>query len=297
MKRIRIMGLCLIAALAASAMSAVSASAQPTDDFAIFKACPLSELENPHLGGGLLCFVARSEKGQFTVGPVKTPLHVLTVQGGSIVNEETGAETFVAPNNGEEALSKVALRVPGGLRGVKLASFPLALKQRWRKAKHEKETGGPNPEAYDLYETVELVGTPGISRSNLINAEGPALTLPIRIHLTNPGGLLSEECFVGSAAEPIVQHLTTGTSGALTGKVGTIRFKDEFQYLDVKHNLVVDNEYPVPATTGCGGPNQEVVNPAISAALGLPAAAGASVTAIEGTLYNSTAEATRASEK
>ena len=89
--------------LALSAAAAGSASAQPTGNFAVFKACPLS---NPAVN---LCFVAQSENGSFTVGRKKVTFKQLTVQGGSILNEETGAEVFVGPNNGEETLSRVPL--------------------------------------------------------------------------------------------------------------------------------------------------------------------------------------------
>ena len=200
MKRIGIMGVALIAALA---MSVTTASAQPTGDFAVFKACPLA---NPAVN---LCFVAQSSSGHFTVGGKTVKFKQLTVQGGSILNEETGAEVFVLPSNGEETLSRVPLNVPGGLKSVKYNKFPEPLRERWRLANAQ--------EKLELTLTVELAGTPGISRANLLFQEGTALEVPVRIHLTNAfrspvdgTGLLGEECYIGSTAEPIVQHLTSG---------------------------------------------------------------------------------------
>jgi hypothetical protein len=292
MKRIGIMGLSLIAAFA---MSVATASAQPTGDFAVFHACPLS---NPSVN---LCFVAQSSQGKFTVGSKTIGFKQLIVQGGSIVNEETGAETFVAPNNGEETLSRVPLTVAGGLRGVNTNQLPKALKERWGIARAKEELG--------LTLTVELAGTPGISRSNLLFQEGTALEVPTRIHLTNSfrgtkgEGLLSEECYIGTTAAPVIQHLTSGETHPpepytpIKGKVGQLRFADEFQFVEVKNNLVVDNTYPVPVSTGCGGVNQELIGPLIDKLFSLPAPAGQSVTSIKGTLFNATSKATRESEK
>jgi hypothetical protein len=293
MKRIGIMGVALIAALA---MSAGTASAQPTGDFAVFKACPTT---NPAVA---LCFVARSKEGKFTVGSKTVKFKQLTVQGGEIVNEETGAEIFVAPGNGEETLSRVPLNVPNGLKPVKFNKFPKNLKERWGIAKAQEKLG--------LTLTVELAGTPGISRSNLLSAEGPALTVPVRIHLTNAfrspvdgTGLLGEECYVGSEAEPIVQNLTSGEThppegfSPITGQVGQLEFNEAFTYVTVKKNLVVDNTYPVPVSKGCGGVNEEIIGPAINELFGLPAPAGESVTSIKGDLFNATKEGVLNSER
>ena len=289
MKRMRMLGLGLVAAFVVSAVAAVGASAQPTGDFAVFKACPLNN------AAVALCFVAESSSGHFTIGSKTVKFKKLKLQGGSIVNEETGAETFVGPENGEETLTKTVLKVPGGLSGIKFSSFPEPLKLRWREPNFDRKL--------ELFATIELVGKPGISRSNLLNQEGTALELPIRIRLTNNfrnpegKGLLSEECFIGSPAEPIVQHLTSGTSGAITGKVGELEFNEAFTFVIVRNNLVVDGTYPVPASTGCGGANSAIVNSEISRILELPRATEQSTTEIEGTLFLATAEGTRNSEK
>jgi hypothetical protein len=297
MKRIGIVGLSLVAAFA---VTAGTASAQPTGDFAIFKACPVST------PGVVLCFVAQSSKGHFTVGSKKVTFKQLTVQGGETENEETGAETFVAPTNGEESLSRVPLTVPNGLKSVKTNTLPKNLKERWGIAKAQEGLG--------LTLTVELAGKPGISRSNLLSAEGTALEVPVRIHLTNSWrspvdhtGLLGEECYIGSPEGtepgPIIQHLTSGTTAPpepflpITGKVGQLEFNEEFTFVVVRKNLVVDNTYPVPTATGCGGVYSELIDPLVNTLFGLPAPAGQSVTEINGTLFNATSPAVVNSER
>ena len=51
----------------------------------------------------------------------------------------------------------------------------------------------------------ELAGEPA-------NFTIQSVTLPIKVHLTNPAGLLGSTCYLGSNSEPIVLHLTTGTT-------------------------------------------------------------------------------------
>jgi hypothetical protein len=58
-------------------------------------------------------------------------------------------------------------------------------------------------EALTLYATTELASKPGTL------GEDP-LTLPIRVHLEN--ATLGNNCYVGSFTNPIVLHLTAGTT-------------------------------------------------------------------------------------
>jgi hypothetical protein len=299
-RRVRMLGLCIAALFAMSAMLATAASARKSikslpetkENYEAYKNCPINNAEVN------LCFLAISnggnKGGQFTVGGVKVPLKAqLLVQGGSILNEETGQETFVAPENGQPAFYSPPLRVPGGLGRVKVPStWPKALKEEWKAADGEGKEG---------FETPELVGQPGISRANLIEESGTALEVPLRIHITSPDShLLGPNCYTGSASEPIVQRLTSGETHppegfmSIKGELGELVFGERFDNIRIRNNLVVDNTYAVPVVHGCGTPeNEALVDEAIDTAFGLPAAAGASVTEVRGTLWNSTKEATR----
>jgi hypothetical protein len=271
----------LVLAVAAPAM------ATPKGDFAVFAQCPL---KNPEVN---LCVFVKSSGGLFTIGTKTVPVNKpITLQGGSILNEETGAETFVAAANGE-TLSKTPLTVPGGLFGIKAPTWwPKFLQEWFNKQINEGLTG--------VTATTELVGNPGISRSNLLFQEGVALSLPTRIHLNN--AILGSSCYLGSKAHPVTLNLTTGTTSPpppnvpITGAVGELEFKDEFQLVIIKGNKVVDNAYATPGTEGCGGIFSFFINPLVEEIFGVPSAAGHNTAILEGELQNATAEAVKASE-
>ena len=272
----------LVLAVAAPAM------ATPKGDFAVFAQCPL---KNPAVN---LCVYVKSSGGLFTIGAKTVPVNKpITLQGGSILNEETGAETFVPAANGE-TLSKTPLTVPGGLLGIKAPTWWPKFVQEWfNKQINEGLTG--------VTATTELVGNPGISRTNLLFQEGVALSLPTRIHLNN--AILGSSCYLGSKAHPVTLNLTTGTTAPplpnlpITGAVGELEFKDEFQLVIIKGNKVVDNAYSAPGTEGCGGLFSFFINPIVEEAFGVPAAAGHNTAILEGELQNATAEAVKNSEK
>jgi hypothetical protein len=271
----------LVLAVAAPAM------ATPKGDFAVFAQCPLS---NPSVN---LCFFVQSTGKEFIIGNKTVPVNqTITLQGGSILNEETGAETFVGAANGE-TLSKTPLVVPGGLTGIVAPTWwPKWLQEWFNKQINEGLTG--------VTATAELVGNPGISRTNLLFQEGVALSLPVRLHLNN--AILGSSCYLGSKAHPVTFNLTSGTTSPpapntpISGAVGELEFKDEFQLVIIKGNRVVDNAFSAPGTEGCGGLLSFFINPLVESILGVPAAAGHNTAILEGSLQNATAEAVKASE-
>jgi hypothetical protein len=271
----------LVLAVAAPAMAA------PKGDFAVFAQCPLS---NPAVN---LCVYVKSSGGLFTIGTKTVPVSKpITLQGGSILNEETGAETFVEADNGE-TLSKTPQQVPGGLLGIIAPEF---LPKFLQVIINKLVTEGLD----EVTATAELVGKPTINRTNLLFQENVALSLPVRIKLSNT--LLGSSCFIGSKSSPVTFQLTTGTTAPpkpnepITGVVGELEFKDEFQLAIIKGNKLVDNAFSVPGVSGCGGLLALLLDPAIELKLGLPSAAGKNTAILESTLENATAEAVRNSE-
>jgi hypothetical protein len=278
-----------------SASSALATEHHPTGDFAPFADCPLSNSATSY------CIFAKTESGEFVVGKKAVPItSTITLQGGFhvIQNEEleiVGYE-FIGAEDGN-TLSKTPQNVPGGLASLincpEISNFLVRLT-----CEVAFENGLTGVSA-----TTELAAPAtsiGISVQNLIEGSGTALTLPIKVKLNNP--FLGESCYIGSNAHPISLPLTTGTTSPpepnkpITGKVGTITFKDEFALTVVTENTLVNNSFAAPKAEGCGGLVAFVVNPIVNAKLGLPAAAGHNTAILSGKLEDANAGSVKASE-
>ncbi len=294
MRHVRILGLCLIAALVLSAAAAGSASAEKVKkNFKIFQNCPVEYSETE----GELCIYANTTPGTgyYKVGNFTVPLtKSVVLQFGDSVNEETGEETYQAPTHGAEAITPTPEKVPGepiahiSEEEQNEMGWPEALKRKYKEAQKKRTVK-------TVYETIELAGTPHTNRSNLLNAEGTAVLAPVKVKGENKWlSQLGDVCYIGSEEEPIVQNLTSGRSESplthevIEGSVGSLEFYAEFQAVAISNNTLVDNTYPVPAAS-CTGPYSSYIAATIDKVFGVPAVAGASETVLSGTLYNSTA--------
>jgi hypothetical protein len=253
----------LVASLAA--LSAASpALATPEGEFAVFAQCPLS---NPSVTA---CLAATTTSGEFTVGNRTVPIkNKITLQGGLIESEET--TTFVAAANGE-TLSNSPQTVPGGLIGV------------------EGLFG-------EVTATTELAGPAssiGVNDINLLREEGTALSLPVRVKLSNP--LLGSSCFVGSDAHPIILNLTTGTTSPpkpnkpIKGSRGEFFLTGENNILNFVKNSLVNNSFAAPGVQGCGL-LPFLFDPLVDLDLGVPASGGHNTAVLEGAVQISNAGA------
>ena len=229
------------------ASPALATEHHPKGDYAPFADCPLSNASVTR------CLVANTTSGEFTVGKKTVPINkTITLQGGTIENPETGALTFVGAENGE-TLSKTALSVPGGLFGIHPPeSWPKEAKEKFEEMINKGLTG--------VTETTELAKPAsdiGINTNNLINESGVALSLPVKVKLSNV--LLGSSCYVGSESNPITLNLTTGTTSPpepnkpIKGSVGTIEFKDEFNIIVLSGGSLVDNAFAAPKPTAAAG--------------------------------------------
>jgi hypothetical protein len=278
-----------------SASSALATEHHPKGDYAQFNQCPLSNSATN------VCLFAQTESGEFIVGKKTVPIkNTITLQGGVhvIFNEEreiVGYE-FIGAENGV-TLSKTGQSVPGGLAGLvncyEISNF-------FERVACEVifENGLTGVTA-----TTELAAPAssiGINIQNLIEGTGNALTLPVKVKLSNP--LFGESCYVGSNSSPISLPLTTGTTSPpppnkpITGKVGKIEFKDEFNLTIVKENSLVNNSFAAPGAEGCGGIFSFLIDPIVDSSLGVPAAAGHNTAILNGTLKDAEATAVKASE-
>ncbi len=245
--------------------TAVASAGKPTGDFARFQQCPR------FTAGVELCLYAETLGGTVTVGKQTVQIErPIVIQGGVI--KTAFAETFVGALNGE-TLSHTPEKVPGGLLGM------------------------------PLYITLELIPPANevdISFPNLENRSGSAIVLLARMHLES--SMLGKECYIGSRSNPIVLHLTTGTTSPsppnmpISGKVGRIAAKDEFELLEITNDSLVDNAFSVPGAAGCGSPSTPVVNSLIDNDLGLPSPDGHNAIVQLNTVWDATSVGVIASE-
>jgi hypothetical protein len=284
-----VIGMALLASLAL-ASSAMATEHHPTGNFAPFAQCPLS---NPAVE---LCTIAETTSGEFDVGKRSVPINkTITLQGG--LHENTKGELeFYAAENGE-TLSKTPLYVPGGLLNIVAPEWlNKEGKEKFEKAINEGITG--------VTATTELAAPASeikLNTTNLIFEEGTALQLPIKVKLGNV--FLGSECYVGSEASPIVLNLTTGTTKPpepnkpIKGSAGKLEILEGGALVRLTGGSLVDNAWAAPGAHGCGGHLLEkVVDEAVNAELGLPAAAGHNTAILDGKLEEAAAAAVKASE-
>lgn len=213
------------AAILAISMFAPIAQAkeEPQPGFTQFRGCPRPEEK-------VMFFCVRSDitGGHLSFGNKDAPIEkALTLTGGT--NVEFGEFTA----NSEGGLSKVKQKVPGGVLGLTGLTWLL-------------EFFGS--EALTLYAVTELAGIPS-------NFTPTSVTLPLKVHLETPSGVLGKNCYIGSVGTPIVLNNITGTTSPpppnkpITGKEFTISEENEIAYL--KDGIFVDNAFAVPGASGC----------------------------------------------
>jgi len=120
-------------------------------------------------------------------------------------------------------------------------------------------------------------------------------SLPIRVHLINP--VLGNNCYVGSATNPIKLKLTAGTTSPpppnkpISGKLGTPESDPKLPgVLRFKGRTYVDNSFAAPGASGCVltlfGFIPISINGLVNTQSGLPSPAGTNETVqnVEGAL-------------
>jgi hypothetical protein len=260
-------------------------------EFAAFNNCPST---NPEVQK---CLQAVTVGGKVVLGKKNVPIvHPVTLQGGLTEEEETPEETYVshmvAATNGE-TLTKTPQPVPGGLTGlVNCKEISSWLVRIGCEAVFENGLTGVNS-------TLELAAPASsivVNENALVEGEGVALVLPVKVHLENP--LLGSTCYVGSNSAPIYWNLTTGTTSPppgyspLTGNTGTASFTEEFQIFNVNGVELVENDWAAPTAHGCGGPIVELIlDPIINSSVGLPSAAGKNEVVLKDNVHTATAYA------
>jgi hypothetical protein len=260
LRRRRLIGGLLVIGIVACLGSASPALAGLKQEFSVFATCPY---ENPAV---TQCIYSTTTGGEFKLGGKTVPVapKVVVLKGGL-----TATSTELVPPTDGETLSKTPLTLPGGLVGIEL--------------------GGPT----EVTATAEVVGPINVNVPAEVSGEGTAVSMPLKVKLDNPA--LGNECFIGSAAEPVSLNLTTGTTSPpppntpITGNPGTVVITGVGKIGEVTGSSLVDNAFAAPGANGCNG-GSAIVN--LDA--GLPSAAGKNTAILNGSFKQAAANVAKA---
>jgi hypothetical protein len=289
----------LIAVFALSLALAPSALASgPTGAFSVFAQCPRFSKEVAQ--NEISCLYSTTESGEVKIGSTAVPIvNHIVLQGGIFTNNETEEQRFSAALNGE-TLSKTAQKVPGGLLDlVKCNEISNFFERIACELVFENGATGVNA----ITELAKPASSIGINTNNLVNSEGIALSLPLKVRLEN--AFLGGECYIGSSSSPVTINLTTGVTSPpppnkpISGLVGDLIFHEEgggHKLEEITGNKLVDNSFSAPEASGCGGIFSFLIDPIIDLKLGLPSVAGNNTAIQNNLIKQATAAAVISSE-
>ncbi|HEX6753343.1 MAG TPA: hypothetical protein VF093_07145 [Solirubrobacterales bacterium] len=277
----------LTAALVVPVSQAFASSHNPTGEYKQFAECPLNKTI-------FFCTYAETTSGFFQVGKKTVPLKTPQILQGGLALGEEGLD-FVGAENGE-TLVKTPQTVPGGLLGVEAPLWwPKFLRDLFNETINKGLTG--------VTATVELAAPASaikVNIGNLVSEEGDALTLPVKIKLSN--SFLGNNCYIGSNAKPVVIPFTTGETSPpppntpIKGSAGTAAENEAGTILTLSGGAFVNNSFAAPGANGCGGLFSFLIDPFVNSIVGLPSAAGTNAAVLEGKLQLASPEAVKASE-
>lgn len=289
MRKISLRTAAMAAVLTLASASAAHAGT-PSGPYAIFKYCPYTD---PMVGS---CVLNTTTSGTLKIGSTTMPIDKPIVMQGGI--ENIGPSPFYAAV-GAPTLQAPPAKVPGGLLGI---------------VNPAPDWPGPLWTAFwaivaavnDVSATIEPVQPVQTNFGNALfpptdGSDPTVARLAVRVHLENP--FLGGSCYIGSAQDPIVLKLQTGTTAPpppnlpISGNPGTAYtvWTDEpnfIGYLQVDGNTLVDNSFAVPKARGCGNIAlglpiltqvlDALVSGAVNLKVGLPAAAGTNTAIMNG---------------
>lgn len=276
----------LLAAMALPA-SASAAVHHPTGAFANFGECPLNH--SPLFA----CLYSETTSGFVQTGKKTVPIKNPVVLQGGLELTESGATPFV-PAEGGNTLTKVPQPVPGGLLGITAPTWwPSILRDLFNETINNGFTG--------VTATMELVGPAQVNAGALVSGTGTAVSLPVRVKLSNP--FLGSGCYIGSSSSPIRLNLTAGTTSPpppnkpITGFAGNGTETEGGALITITGQKLVDNAFSVPGANGCGGILFSwAVDPFVNEIVGVPSPAGTNSAVLEGKLQLADPVAVKASE-
>jgi len=256
-----------------------------TGTTADFANCPKLSV----IGSGGKCVHAYTTGGVIQIGHSSAPISVPgdTFDVGLTEEEEESAicfsigftECVISPPHG--MIHGPAQPVPAGLLGtvgnVQLTGVSAMLE--WAVQVPPDTAFGPLGLSFSTNPFVVF------DLARLLNAEsGTALTLTAKIHLMSP--FLGANCYIGSAANPMVIPLTAGVTNPpppakpIHGKAYELLLK-RAGAIQLLGSTLVSNSFAVPVATGCGTSGGSLVDASIDHKLGLPSRAGLNMMAVD----------------
>ena len=215
--------------------SAISPVPPPTAQ--TFAQCPVNGSVGGKDGHVTYCIVGVAAQGTIDIGPLDTTFHGPgVVQGGF----STSSPTWLVSTNWADALDGKSYSAPRQLLSIPVMTL----------------LGNPDvtpPANSDVYVVSQQAGPMGFDIATPgIGGITPYTVIPLSFHLVNP--LLGPDCYIGTDSDPITLHLTTATSGALTGALGTLQTSPlgRGEVIETIGTEVVDNTFTAPPATGCG---------------------------------------------
>ena len=231
MRKLLVAAAAIAAMMLVPASQALASSHHPTGEFEQFGECPLSN------EAVKACVYSESNGGYFEMGAKTVPLVNTVILQGGLAGTELA---FVGAENGE-TLSKTPQPVPGGLLGIVAPEWwPLWVQNWFNNYINEGFTG--------VTATVELAGSASsikVNTLNLILEKGIALSLPIKIKLSNP--ILGSNCYIGSNSKPVTIDFTTGETSPpppnepIHGAAGAIEKNEAGTLLTLSGGALVNN--------------------------------------------------------
>lgn len=255
-----------------------------TGTTADFANCPKASV----IGISGKCVHSYTTGGVVQIGHSSVPISVPgdTFDAGLTEEEEVSAicfplgftECVISPPHG--IIHGPAQPVPGGLLGtignVQLTGVTAMV---------EWATPVATDTAFGLLTPCGTNPLPTFDLCKLLNARtGTALTLSVKIHLMSP--FLGANCYIGSAATPLVIPLTAGMTEPpppakpIHGKAYE-RIVKRSGAVQLLGTTLVSNSFSVPVANGCGTSGGGLVDASIDRKLGLPSKAGQNMMAID----------------
>jgi hypothetical protein len=238
-------------------------------DWAAFTRCPVGNASMLAADGVNIiadCAATDSPSGSATLGDTTLATGNSNLQLGVLINTNTGADTAVAPSGG--AIVAAPVQVPGGLLGLMCPSTIPAVTLLCDSITNSKLNA--------VTATIQAAGNPSnLDLANAFNKGATVITLPVKIHLSNP--LLGSDCYIGSNSSPIVLNPKTEvvppkSSTRTFDPNGTPHPNGTMLEVTLSGGQLGDSTFAVPGASGCGPLG--VADPAVDLKQGLPSPSG-----------------------